>query len=115
MEDSEHSMVLRGLLTLTKASIIVISVAMVAVTLAQVINAVRESNLRQPNRLPNIVVTVIYASQPVLQMNMFQRSPALGVQMSYIYMAIPISMGLILIICAERIVRYVRSLRGRET
>ena len=49
--------------------------------------------------------TVIYASLPVLNMNMFQRSPALGVQMSWIYIAIPISMGLILLICAERVLR----------
>ena len=164
MEDSEHSIVLRVLLTLTKASIIVISVAMVAVTLAQVIfryviaaplpwseemarycfvwivflggalglargihlgvdllvNALPEGARRAMDAFTSVLIgafaaTVIYASQPVLQMNMFQRSPALGVQMSYIYMAIPISMGLILIICAERIVRYVRSLRGRET
>ncbi|MDJ0627592.1 MAG: TRAP transporter small permease [Rhodobacter sp.] len=50
--------------------------------------------------------TVIYASYPVLNMNMFQRSPALGVQMSWIYIAIPISMALIFLICAERIVKY---------
>lgn len=49
--------------------------------------------------------TVIYASLPVLNMNMFQRSPALGVQMSWIYMAIPISMGLIFLICAERVIK----------
>jgi TRAP-type C4-dicarboxylate transport system permease small subunit len=48
--------------------------------------------------------TVIYASLPVINMNMFQRSPALGVQMSWIYIAIPISMCLIVVICIERIV-----------
>lgn len=51
---------------------------------------------------------VIYASFPVISMNMFQRSPALGVQMSWIYIAIPISMGLIFLICAERIVNILR-------
>ena len=59
--------------------------------------------------------TVIYASFPVLNMNMFQRSPALGVQMSWIYIAIPISMGLIFLICSERLVRYLISSPGRET
>jgi TRAP-type C4-dicarboxylate transport system permease small subunit len=59
-------------------------------------------------------VVVIYASLPVLNMNMFQRSPALGLQMSYVYIAIPISMGLIFLICAERVVRYLLSLRVRE-
>lgn len=53
--------------------------------------------------------TVIYASLPVLSMNMLQRSPALGIQMSYVYIAIPISMGLIFLICAERIVRTILS------
>lgn len=50
--------------------------------------------------------TVIYASLPVLSMNMFQRSPALGIQMTYIYMAIPISMALIFLICGERLLRF---------
>lgn len=49
---------------------------------------------------------VIYASVPVLNMNMLQRSPALGVQMSWIYIAIPVSMGLIFLICAERVYAY---------
>lgn len=53
--------------------------------------------------------TVIYASLPVLRMNVFQSSPALGVQMSWIYIAIPISMALILLICAERLIQYFRS------
>lgn len=61
------------------------------------------------NALTNALIgafaaTVIYASLPVLNMNMFQRSPALGLQMTYIYLAIPISMGLILLICLERLV-----------
>ena len=58
--------------------------------------------------------TVIYASFPVLNMNMFQRSPALGIQMTYIYMAIPISMGLIFLICGERVVRYLFSRHQEE-
>ena len=58
--------------------------------------------------------TVIYASYPVINMNMFQRSPALGVQMSWIYMAIPVSMGLILLICAERLIAYARSTNMSE-
>ncbi len=49
-------------------------------------------------------VAVIYASLPVINMNMMQRSPALGVQMSWIYIAIPISMALIAAIAAERII-----------
>lgn len=59
-------------------------------------------------------VTVIYASVPVLEMNMFQRSPALGAQMTWIYIAIPVSMGLIFLICAERVLRYLLSIVGRE-
>ncbi len=55
---------------------------------------------------------VVYASYPVISMNMLQRSPALGVQMSWIYIAIPISMCLIFLICAERILIILRS--GRE-
>ncbi len=49
--------------------------------------------------------TVINASLPVLNMNMFQRSPALGVQMTRIYIAIPVSMALIFLICVERILK----------
>jgi TRAP-type C4-dicarboxylate transport system permease small subunit len=52
---------------------------------------------------------VIYASVPVIDMNMLQRSPAMGVQMSWIYIAIPISMGLIVLICAERILTLLRA------
>lgn len=58
-------------------------------------------------------VIVIYASFPVINMNMFQRSPALGVQMSWIYVAIPVSMALIFLICVERIVRDLFSSSGR--
>lgn len=53
--------------------------------------------------------TIIYASIPVIEMNMLQRSPSLGLQMSWIYMAIPVSMSLIFLICAERLVTYVFS------
>ncbi|MCO5163933.1 MAG: TRAP transporter small permease [Mesorhizobium sp.] len=53
--------------------------------------------------------TVIYASYPVINMNMFQRSPALGVQMSWIYVAIPISMALIFLISVERLISYAAS------
>lgn len=56
--------------------------------------------------------TVIYASWPVLNINMFQNSPALGVQMTWIYIAIPISMAMIFLICAERVLRYLLN-RGR--
>ncbi|MEZ5824325.1 MAG: TRAP transporter small permease [Geminicoccaceae bacterium] len=52
--------------------------------------------------------TVVYASLPVISMNMFQRSPALGVQMSWIYIAIPVSMVLIFLICAERFILVLR-------
>ena len=58
--------------------------------------------------------TVIYASFPVINMNMLQRSPALGVQMSWIYIAIPISMALIFLICAERVLAYVVARRGQK-
>lgn len=57
--------------------------------------------------------TVVYASFPVISMNMMQRSPALGVQMTWVYIAIPISMCLIILICTERIFTIVRS-GGRE-
>jgi TRAP-type transport system small permease protein len=64
--------------------------------------------------IAGFAVTVIYASLPVLNMNMFQRSPALGVQMSYIYFAIPLSMGLIFLICAERVLRFLFSKQEKE-
>ncbi len=152
LDDSQHSVVLRAILALAKAAIIVISVVMICVTLAQVIfryviaaplpwseelarycfvwivflggavglargihlgvdllvNALPAPLRRAMDALTSLLIgafacVVIYASLPVLNMNMFQRSPALGVQMTYIYIAIPISMGLILIICAERV------------
>lgn len=158
MEDTKHSVVLTGLLTLTKASVIVISVVMIGVTLAQVIfryvlaaplpwseelarycfvwivflggaiglsrgihlgvdifvNMLPAPMRRGIDALTSVLIagfaaTVVYASIPVLNMNVFQRSPALGLQMTWIYVAIPISMGLIFLICAERIVRYLRS------
>ncbi|MGH1479457.1 MAG: TRAP transporter small permease [Geminicoccales bacterium] len=59
--------------------------------------------------------TVIYASFPVINMNMLQHSPALGVQMSWIYVAIPISMALIFLITAERLLALVLSRRGQRT
>ena len=74
------------------------------------VNAFPEVARRRFDALTNTLVaifaaTVIYASLPVLNINMFQRSPALGIQMSYIYMAIPISMGIIFLICSERVIR----------
>lgn len=154
MEAHRQSAVLRALLAITKASVVVISVVMILVTLAQVVfryvlaaplpwseelarycfvwivflgGAIGLSRgihlgvdlfvnmLPEPARrglsvitgalIAAFAVTVIYASFPVINMNMFQRSPALGVQMSWIYLAIPISMGLIFLICAERIIR----------
>ncbi|MCY4463093.1 MAG: TRAP transporter small permease [Albidovulum sp.] len=56
---------------------------------------------------------VVYASYPVINMNMLQRSPAMGVQMSWIYIAIPISMCLIVLICVERIVAILLASRNR--
>lgn len=155
LEATRHSAALTALLAAAKAAIIVISVVMVCVTLAQVIfryviaaplpwseelarycfvwivflggavglsrgihlgvdllvNKLPTPMRRSADLLTNLLIaafaaTVIYASIPVISMNMLQRSPALGVQMSYIYIAIPISMGLIFLICAERILRY---------
>ncbi|MEX0502663.1 TRAP transporter small permease [Alphaproteobacteria bacterium LSUCC0719] len=57
--------------------------------------------------------TVIYASIPVIKMNMFQISPALGLQMSWIYMAIPVSMGLIALIAFMRIARRISTAARR--
>ncbi len=57
---------------------------------------------------------VVLASYPVINMNMLQRSPALGVQMSWIYIAIPISMGLIFLICLERTIAILRGRGGQE-
>ncbi len=55
---------------------------------------------------------VIYASFPVIEMNMLQRSPAMGVQMSWIYIAIPTSMALIFLISVERIANILRDRAG---
>lgn len=63
--------------------------------------------------IATFAATVIYASLPVLKINMFQSSPALGVQMTWIYIAIPISMGMIFLICAERVLHYLLAL-GRK-
>lgn len=158
MNANQHSAVLTALLGLAKASIIVISVLMVCVTLAQVIfryviaaplpwseelarycfvwivflggaiglsrgihlgvdllvNMLPTPVRRAIDALTSALIaafalTVIYASWPVLNMNMFQRSPALGIQMTYIYIAIPVSMSLIFLICAERIFKYLFS------
>lgn len=163
MTANRHSVVLMALLGLAKASIIVISVAMVCVTLAQVIfryviaaplpwseemarycfvwivflggavglsrgihlgvdlfvNMLPVKVQRLLDILTNVLIAafaaiVINASLPVLNMNMFQRSPALGVQMSWIYIAIPISMGLIFLICAERVLQQLFARQDEE-
>lgn len=163
MQTDRHSIVVRVLLTVTKISVIVISVAMIAVTLAQVIfryviaaplpwseemarycfvwivflgGALGLSRgihlgvdlfvgmLPEPMQrglaaltcalIAAFAATVIHASLPVIEINQFQTSPALGVQMSWIYIAIPISMALIFLICAERIIRYLFSREERE-
>lgn len=155
LEATKHSVVLTALLAMAKASVIVISIVMICVTLAQVIfryvisaplpwseelarycfvwivflggaiglsrgihlgvdivvNLLPEPVRRAFDVLTSVLIggfaaTVIYASLPVLNMNMFQRSPALGVQMSWIYIAIPVSMVLIFLICAERVFAY---------
>lgn len=159
----QHSYLTKSLLWLAKASIIAISVVMIAVTLAQVVfryllgaplpwseelarycfvwivflgGAIGLSrgihlgvdlfvnvlpprlqhgvNLLVSALITGFAVAVIYASQPVIQMNMMQRSPALGFQMSWIYIAIPISMGLIALISIERIISGLRSGPGEE-
>ncbi len=164
MEATRHSVVLKALLTIAKASIVAISVVMICVTLAQVVfryviaaplpwseelarycfvwivflggalglsrgihlgvdlfvNMLPEPVRRGLDALTSALIagfaaTVIYASYPVINMNMLQRSPALGVQMSWIYVAIPISMALIFLICAERVVAYVFSRGGKRT
>ena len=79
-----------------------------------IVNAMPAATRRAMDALTSTLIAifaaiVIYASLPVLNMNMFQRSPALGVQMTYIYMSIPISMGLIFLICGERVLRYLFS------
>lgn len=151
-QPNRHSLVLRLLLAAAKGSIVVISVLMVAVTLAQVIfRYVLEDplpwseelarycfvwivflggaiglergihlgvdlfvNLLPPKLrtgldiLSNALIgcfaaAVVYASYPVINMNMLQHSPAMGVQMAWIYIAIPTSMVLIVIIIIERI------------
>ena len=157
MEEQRKSLILFLLLSFAKVTVIVISITMVLVTLAQVIfryliedplpwseelarycfvwivflgaaiGLSRGAHLgvdllvnQFPERwqrgfafLTNIMITcfafaVIYASLPVIKMNMFQHSPALGVQMSLIYIAIPISMCLIALISIERILNLLR-------
>lgn len=156
--EQQHSRVVSALLTVAKASIVIISVVMIVVTLAQVIaryvvasplpwseelarycfvwivflggalGLARGVHLGVDifvNRLPSRVrrwiellvtsfiacfaIAVIKAALPVIDLNMFQRSPALGIQMSWIYIAIPTSMTLITAICIERIVKRLRS------
>lgn len=155
-----HSRILSLLLTIAKLSVIVISIVMVMVTLAQVvfryviaaplpwseelarycfvwivflggaIGLSRGIHLGVDlfvNLLPSrlklgmealsnglialFAASVVYASLPVISINMLQRSPALGVQMSWIYIAIPVSMCLIFLICAERILSILRAHR----
>lgn len=162
-ETSQNMRIVSELLRLAKASIVLISVLMVVVTLAQVIfryvigaplawseemarycfvwivflggavglargihlgvdifvNLLPERFRIALEALVNVLiacfaVTVVYASLPVINMNMLQRSPALGVQMSWIYIAIPISMCLIVLICAERIIALLRRRHGAE-
>lgn len=163
MTATKHSAVLTALLAIAKASVIVISVIMVTVTLAQVIfryviaaplpwseelarycfvwivflggaiglsrgihlgvdllvNMLPVPLRRGLDALTSLLIagfaaTVIYASYPVLNMNMFQTSPALGIQMTWIYAAIPVSMVLIFLICAERVAGYIFSSSGQE-
>lgn len=69
--------------------------------------------------LSNVLIScfaasVTFASYPVISMNMMQHSPALGVKMSLIYIAIPISMGLIFLICLERAIAIVRGRSEQE-
>ena len=64
--------------------------------------------------IAGFAATVVYASLPVIEMNLLQRSPALGVQMSYIYAAIPISMVLIVMICVERMIKIARAGRALD-
>ncbi|MBO6755003.1 MAG: TRAP transporter small permease [Roseibium sp.] len=163
MDTHRHSIVLTALLAAAKASVVVISVVMIIVTLAQVIfryviaaplpwseelarycfvwivflggaiglsrgihlgvdlfvNMLPEPARRGLDVLTSVLIaafaaTVIYASYPVLNMNMWQRSPALGIQMSWIYAAIPISMALIFLICSERVFAHVFPRRDRK-
>ncbi len=53
---------------------------------------------------------VAYASWPVLEVNMLQTSPALGLQMTYVYVAIPVSM---LLMVSVLILRAIGHLSGR--
>ena len=61
-----------------------------------------------------LAMAIIYASFPVIEMNFLQRSPAMGVQMSWIYAAIPVSMVLIFLICTERIVKILRGASDKD-
>jgi TRAP-type C4-dicarboxylate transport system permease small subunit len=50
-------------------------------------------------------LAVIWASIPVLRVNAMQVSPALELQMSYVYAAIPIAMGLMALLSLLRLAR----------
>ena len=61
--------------------------------------------------IAGFALIIIYASAPVLQLNAWQHSPALGIQMSYVYVAIPVSMALIALIALLRVVQALRSVQ----
>ena len=56
-------------------------------------------------------VLVAYASWPVLEVNLLQSSPALGLPMSYVYAAIPVSMLLMVVLL---LLRAIGHLTGRR-
>jgi len=62
--------------------------------------------------IAGFALSIIYASGPVLQLNAFQHSPALGIQMSWIYLAIPASMVLMLLVTTMRIAATLRTAKG---
>ena len=81
------------------------------------VNRMPASLRRHIEMVSNILIAgfalvVIYASVPVLELNSMQRSPALGIQMTWIYLAIPTSMALILLITLVRIVTRLAGLRA---
>ena len=58
-------------------------------------------------------VAIIHASLPVLRLNAMQHSPALGLPMSWVYLAIPVSMALILVISIRQAVLRIRQRPAR--
>jgi TRAP-type C4-dicarboxylate transport system permease small subunit len=56
-------------------------------------------------------ILVAYASWPVLEVNMLQRSPALDLPMTYVYVAIPVSMLLMVSLLILRAVDHVYARR----